>query len=393
MATDRNRLLDKFNTNQILGKGFGGQEDRNPTAISQSNQGPYNVNQFVYPSDLTQREDLQHYIVFYVNIRGKTKFQPGAKEVVNVDVSSRGQNRLSGNGLARTAQYGTALAVGGATFLGGLIGQGVFKGVRGALGDKLRVASRFMKSNPIAAGGAAVGAGVTIESLQNFSDTFSVKEPRRISDAIMLPVETIPNVQYSMKYADVDLGFTGGIIGGSSAIESSVGGRAAEGMLAGLAGLGNLAKGLPGVGGIGQTAVTATKLAAKVATNPFKEVLFEAVNYRKFTFNYTFLPKNVSEVLNVRRIIDMFKFHMHPELSESGLFYVYPSEFEMQYYFRGKENEFIHKISTCVLTDMDVTYGDQYFSSFRDGEPTEIRMGLTFQEVELLTKERIVKGY
>jgi hypothetical protein len=42
---------------------------------------------------------------------------------------------------------------------------------------------------------------------------------------------------------------------------------------------------------------------------------------------------------------------------------------------------------------MSVNYGNEYFSSFREGEPTEIRMNLTFQETELLTKERISKGY
>jgi hypothetical protein len=84
---------------------------------------------------------------------------------------------------------------------------------------------------------------------------------------------------------------------------------------------------------------------------------------------------------------------MHPELSAGGLFYVYPSEFEIVYYYQGKENRFINKISTCVMTDMDVKYGGEYFSSFKNGAPAEISMTLSFRELELLTKERIVKGY
>jgi hypothetical protein len=185
----------------------------------------------------------------------------------------------------------------------------------------------------------------------------------------------------------------GGILGGSSAIDSNIAGKMGEGVAAAIASIGKLASGVPGLGGVGETAVQAGKLAAKVATNPFKEVLFEAVNFRTFGFSYTFLPKSLSEVYNVKRIIDLFKFHMHPELSKDGLFYIYPSEFDIQYYFQGRQNEFLHKISTCVLTDMSVNYGNEYFSSFREGEPTEIRMNLTFQETELLTKERISKGY
>jgi hypothetical protein len=390
MAIDRNRILDKFNTDQILGKGFGGREQRNPTSISQSISGPYNVNQLIYPLDLTQRADLQHYIVFYINVRGKTKFKP--EKVVDVDVSARGQNRIDQQGLTTTAQYGAGIAAAGAAAAGQVIGRGVRGSVRGKAANLLKLATEKGRGVAGVAIAGAVAAGGT-QALQNFSDTFSVKEPERTSDAIMLPIETIPSVKYSMKYKDFDFGMLGGILGGSSAIDSSVGGRAAEGVAAAIASIGKLGSGVPGTGDIGATAVQAGKLAAKVATNPFREVLFEAVNFRTFSFSYTFLPKSVSEVLNVRRIIDLFKFHMHPELSKDGLFYVYPSEFEMQYYFKGQENEFLHKISTCVLTDMQVTYGNEYFSSFRDGEPTEIRMALTFREVELMTKERIVKGY
>ena len=390
MSTDRNRLLEKFNTDQILGKGYGGRDDRNPLSITQSISGPYNVNQLVYPLDLTQRADLQHYIVFYINVRGKTKFTP--EKVVDVDVSSRGQNRISQRGLQNTAIVGSAAAAGGAAAAGEIVGRAISRSVSGSAKDLLTNVSKKGKGLAGALVAGAVAGGSTAD-LQRLSDTFSVKAPERTSDAIMLPIESIPSVKYSMKYKNFDFGLLGGILAGSSAIETSIGGRAAEGVAGAVASIGNLAKGLPGFEGVAGAAVAAGKLAATVATNPFKEVLFEAVNFRSFAFSYTFLPKSVSEVLNVRRIIDLFKFHMHPELSKDGLFYVYPSEFDMQYYFKGAENEFLHKISTCVLTDMQVDYGNEYFSSFRDGEPTEIKMNLTFQEVELMTKERIVKGY
>ena len=390
MAIDRNRILDKFNTDQILGKGFGGREQRNPTSISQSISGPYNINQLVYPEDISNRADLQHYIVFYINVQGKTKFKP--TRVVDVDVSSRGQNRISQAGLQNTALVGAAIAATGAAATGAVVGRAIKSSVRGKTADLLKLATEKGRGATGALVAGAVAGGTTA-ALQQLSDTFSVKEPERTSDAIMLPIETIPSVKYSMKYKDFDFGMLGGILGGSSAIDSTLAGRAGEGVAAAIASIGNLAKGVPGLDGVAGAAVQAGKLAAKVATNPFKEVLFEAVNYRSFSFSYSFLPKSVAEVLNVRRIIDLFKFHMHPELSKDGLFYVYPSQFEMQYYFKGEENEFLHKISTCVLTDMQVTYGNEYFSSFRDGEPTEIRMSLTFQEVELMTKERIVKGY
>jgi hypothetical protein len=343
MATNSNRILDQFNTQQTMGK-FAGEENRNPKSISQSSAGPYAIKDLSYPEDISSRADLQHFIVFYINARGKTKFKQ--QNIVDVDVSSAGQNRLASSTLANTGQVGTAIAA---------------------------------------------GAEAVIAGLQQMSDTFSISEPMRVTDAIMLPIDSIPSVKYSVKYKDFDFGMLAGILGGSSAIETSMGGRMQEAALAGLASIGSIASsaGLK----LGEVATQGIKLAAKVATNPFKEVMFEAIDFRTFSFKYTFLPKSESEVHNVRRIIDLFKFHMHPELSDGGLFYVYPSEFEMQYYFRGEENTFLHKISTCVLTDMQVDYGSQFFSSFDDGAPTEIILSLTFKEIELLTKERIVKGY
>ena len=34
------------------------------------------------------------------------------------------------------------------------------------------------------------------------------------------------------------------------------------------------------------------QLGAKVKTNPFREVFFEGIDYRKFNFKYKFMPKN-----------------------------------------------------------------------------------------------------
>ena len=389
MPIDRNRILDQFNTQQILGS-HAGDDNRNPTSISQNTSGPYNITQLVYPEDLTNRADLQHFIVFYINIRGKTKFKP--EKIVDVDVSSRSQNRGAQGTQQATAVGGAAVAAAAATAAGQIVGRATNSSIRGGLGDRLKILTKRAAKGAVP-GVVGVTAAVATASLQQLSGILSVKEPQRVSDAIMLPIEGIPSVKYSMNYKDFDFGMIGGLMGGSSAVDSTVGGRIGEGLQAAVAGIGNLAKGVPGLEGLGDKTVNAAKLAAKVATNPFREVLFEGINYRTFNFSYTFLPKSKAETNKVRNIIDLFKFHMHPELSTNGLFYVYPSEFEMQYYFRGQQNEFLHKMSTCVLTDMSVDYGDGYFSSFDDGAPTEIKMSLTFKEVELLTKERIIKGF
>jgi hypothetical protein len=83
---------------------------------------------------------------------------------------------------------------------------------------------------------------------------------------------------------------------------------------------------------------------------------------------------------------------MHPELSPNKLFFIYPSEFEIRYFFKNDENHYFHKIGTCALTDMQVDYGGEQFSSFEDGAPTEIGLSLTFRELEQVTTQGVQYG-
>ena len=57
------------------------------------------------------------------------------------------------------------------------------------------------------------------------------------------------------------------------------------------------------------------------------------------------------------------------------------------------ENPFYTKIATCVLDGVDVDYTPNAVNSFQSGAPTQITMMLSFQETELLTKDKINAGY
>jgi hypothetical protein len=106
------------------------------------------------------------------------------------------------------------------------------------------------------------------------------------------------------------------------------------------------------------------------------------------------MPKNAAETKAVFEIIKTFKFHMHPEMSSGGLYYIHPSEFNIQYYFKGEENKFYNKISTCVLEKLHVDYGgNEGMTSFKDGSPVEIGLRLEFTEIESLTKDSIEAGF
>jgi hypothetical protein len=135
--------------------------------------------------------------------------------------------------------------------------------------------------------------------------------------------------------------------------------------------------------------------ASGLAANPKKENLFKSVDFRTFTFDYSFFPKNPTEAEYIRNIIKQFKIHMHPEYKDSnGFLLVYPSEFDIFYYNNGKENLNLHRHTSCVLTEMNINYTpNSMFNSFANGMPTQINVTMTFKELSMLTKKEIEDGF
>jgi len=129
------------------------------------------------------------------------------------------------------------------------------------------------------------------------------------------------------------------------------------------------------------------------AKNPNKEVSFQEIKERSFTFEYIFAPKSAQETEMVYQIIRTCRWHSHPELDGATSFKV-PSEWEIQFFINGKENPYIPRLRRLVCNKFDVTYGDENgFVSFEDGAPVYITVSMGFQEVEPLHREHIEKGF
>lgn len=335
----------------------------------------FNVNITQYPSDLQTAENLKHYVLFNINVRGKSKFNED-KRLFEVKKNPNSAN-LSVDQLAspalRTATYAAA---------GTAAGVAVTSLVSGAAKAAGKTGSTATVVSKVAgvAGGVAIGASMAASDILKKDTTY------RISDAIALYVDGPPTVKYSMNYANKELGTLLGVLSGS-VFDSKDNTNGETGAALGA----SLAK-LPGAFGAADVG-SAMGISSGTALNPFKETVFESVDFRSFAFKYKFFPKNKIESDAVYNIINTFKFHMHPELSSGKLFFIYPSEFNITYYYGDAENGYFHKFATCVLENMDVSYGGEQFSSFRDGSPTEINMSLTFRELEIITKNMVQEGY
>ena len=170
---------------------------------------------------------------------------------------------------------------------------------------------------------------------------------------------------------------------------------------AGARGASGAAANLPKAAGANADFGAAFEATSKKVANPFKEQLFKSIGFRKFSFSYTFSPRNLAEYNMVREIIQKFKYHMHPTVSESDIFLIYPSEFSIQFEYYDKRtkqvsrNQHLPKISSCILENVKVVYGpDGVFQTIKNtgGIPSEITMELAFAELETLTANRIEQG-
>ena len=344
--------------------------------INQDQRNGYSINTYEYPQGLRTKPDLQHYVAFYVNVRDKTKVGKELRDTNKVFTRNpEGQKATS----ALSEQAKTA---GVKTILDNV---GTIAGVSSFLATPNKGILSRLAIAALAAGTVKtlVGAAKQLDT-----NAFDWATTSRLKEVITLHIEEKPTVKYGANYTEKDLGALAGLLMQGSAAKSikDVAGEGTSRVIAELMKMPGLGLGLINYSDV-------RELATATRTNPFREVMFESVDYRTFNFRYRFFPKDLSESQKVRDIIRQFKIHMHPELSAQKMFYVYPSEFEIKYFHKDRENEWLHSFAKCALTDMQVDYGGDQFSTFENGAPVEISLSLTFRELEQITTDGIQNGY
>tara|TARA_X000000368_G_scaffold115487_1_gene90026 strand:+ start:379 stop:1587 length:1209 start_codon:yes stop_codon:yes gene_type:complete len=139
--------------------------------------------------------------------------------------------------------------------------------------------------------------------------------------------------------------------------------------------------------------------------NSNKELLFEGVNLRNFSFNVTFAPRSKKESERVLKIIRSLKTSMSPKAGEEyvpgannfkgsgGIFLNAPDIFLIKYLHKGGEHPFLHKFKPCALTSLNVNYtGSNVYSTYGDGTPTLIKMQMQFGEMNPIYAEDYAKA-
>ena len=130
------------------------------------------------------------------------------------------------------------------------------------------------------------------------------------------------------------------------------------------------------------------------------QLAFKGVDRRTFEYTFKMIPKNSREADEIKKIIAAFKFHMMPEYKEGTKRDTlnYPSTFEIEYHYRGKENTYLNRVSECFLEKMGVTYGGDRYKTFdphnnEGAPPVETSITLAFKEIEIMHREKMTEGF
>jgi hypothetical protein len=373
-------------------------EATGPLGILNNTQ--YALNTFRYPEDLSS-SDKGHYMVININEQRQTSYKdPGGNTnqtpTAILNNQTFGSSAAGAGKLLQTAgaalEQATSFVEQAASFGGSIV---------------KKFSKEELTGNRTGLGPALVGFGS--ESLAIARDvgkalqTGSIRAQKRTTDTVALYMPDTLVFDENQSYSDIESGGTilaaGVAMAGSTVdlyketggINKAFGKQLPRNAFPFAASI--LAK---EAGGLQQIAFSQ---ASGVVQNPMLELLYSKPSFRTFRFEFMFYPRSEKEGKGVQDIIERLRFHQAPEVAQGGtggFFMVPPSEFDISFYYNGKENPNIPKISTCVLTQFSVDYAPNGFSAYEvpgqaatkggTGMPVAIRLSLQFKETEIVTK-------
>lgn len=363
-----------------------------------------------------------HYMIIHINEQVKTRFtnnvdSSGTLPTILQNQKSNGiSNPISQSysGLATISQDLSASEE-GRTFLAGIsqLSSLADEKVTALIGNLSDPKNRELAEKLLS---GFVGAGQGLA--KTMKDVFSLlgsgnglRTIRRTVDSIALYMPDTLNFTNNQQYSTMEFGasplaYLSAASAGYSLVKDSK--EKSKDFISNLTPfvLGNVLRNKLGGAGAG---VFAAGFGAVV--NPQLEMIYTSPSFREFRFDFMLYPRSSKEALEVQRILNRLRFHQAPELLKEGtgalggFFLVPPSEFDIEFYYNGRVNPNIPKISTCVLTSIDTDYAPNGWAAYESlddvntaslggtGMPVGIRLSLNFQETEIMTKDNYGSSY
>ena len=376
-----------------------------------------------YPLDIGSL-DKGHYMIIHINEQIKTSY-----------ASVSGDNGIGNNGTPTIIQnqQNNGTATGLTTIAPNIIGLGrdignsdpvrqlteVTGQVAGIAGSKVDTITNEFAKKAIEAttrGAQVIGKSFSETATDFFSLTNSkqgLRTIQRTADSIALYMPDTLNFSSSQQYSTMEFGSSplaniNAAVAGYSAIKNSPAGTDIK-----AAAVSNFTPFIVNQFAqklLGSSAAGVFAAASGTVLNPQLEMIYSSPSFREFRFDFMLYPRSSKEALEVQKILNRLRFHQAPELykgtgSLGGFFLIPPSEFDIEFYYNGRINPNIPKISTCVLTSIDTDYAPNGWAAYEvpddvgrpkaggTGMPVGIRLSLNFQETEIMTKDNYKDAY
>ena len=348
-------------------------EEKTPS-VSSINKDTFNTRR--YPIDLGNT-DKGHYVFFtiYQQVRSSQTTRTPT---------------VSGGGNNQTATTRQVLSQQGVDSAGNIIGsaQGTIKNVVNALGssiDKVSQNPKYSQLEKYYPEAFKQTTGFVGTAWNQFTSTTRIEtvtgenlfnQVELIKDAIALYMPDTLAFSSAQSYSEASMSDIGlGLVGVSALNDLKKGGLTKE----------NIAKTIGGnispflYAGLKKTLGSAgtnlfTAFTGQVM-NPQLELLYTSPSFREFSFDFAFYPRSPKEARDVFDIVELFRFHSAPEIKtgEAGFFLFPPSLFDVEFRYGSTENVNLPKLSSCVLTRVDVDYAPNGFAAYETGIPGDVK--------------------
>ena len=388
----------------------------------------YYQNMRRYPIDLGS-VDRGHYMLIHINVQDKSSYKADfSKDIPTIKRNRTAlQNQTGATNIGGFGALGVDNLQRLTSFVGGNIPDSAIRRVENVqeqfsafVADKIKpaISSTTVGDEALAAAEQAMGivksfgTGVKKgfeEGLGRLNNADFLRTTKRTTETIALYMPGTMAYTHNQQYNQLQMGGENAALfgAGMSLITDAVNGKVSPEQLGKnltpfiAEKIKNLSS--PIVGTNSAQGIFATMMGG--VQNPQLELIYSSPSFRSFRFDFMFYPSSEVEAAEVQNIIQSLKFHQAPEIMRdtAGYFLVPPSEFDIEFHYNGEVNPNIPKISTCVLTSIDMDYAPKGFVAFevpgkntpelgKTGMPFAIRLSLSFQETEIMTKYNFQDG-
>ena len=350
-----------------------------------------------YPLEGLGSDDVLHYVIFNINLPETSKYIKSGGKIVEAPIASQENYDVS---LKNGGKYNPSLASGTKAAAAAYTIGGLSDAFTGSSGNEFGFFGRLF--------GGGIAPAASTAAVLTLGNNLTLKPKlKRIAKSIAIYMPDTILTQYDHGYNEVsvtealadaglysaigDSNIVGSIIDSGSNIIKGRGVKYNDAQSADAAGI--IGEKL----GAGPGFRDLTLKSVGRAVNPQVELVFKGTSNRGYVFVFDFQPRSAKEASAIQDIIKTFKMFAAPETTTEGAgrYFIPPGQFDINYYYKNVENEYIAKISSCVLTNIAVNYSASgAFATFDDGFPVHINLQLTFKEIDIITREMIQKfGY